>query len=112
MFKLKDFPSICRMIGLKEGGDLKSKLLKLYDDETFGVDAISFNNGFVINSHDDLIDYMILEYQDRFDVYLNLYDHGEPPYRNILVKGSSKSLDVARNIALRKLDKEAYGHLN
>jgi len=92
---------------------LESKLKKLFeDDKSFAVDSIGFDNGIMVNEQGDLVDYMILEYEDRFDVYLNLYDEGEPPYRNILVKGSSRKKEIAQKIAVRKLNKEAYKHLN
>ncbi|HLT41948.1 MAG TPA: hypothetical protein VKZ95_04520 [Sphingobacteriaceae bacterium] len=92
---------------------LKSKLEELFDNDlTFGTDSLNFENGIMINQHNDMVDYIILEYRDRFDVYLNLFDDGEPPYRNILVKGSSSKKDVAKRIAVRKLNNEAYGHLN
>ena len=48
----------------------------------------------------------MLEYLDRFDVYLNITDDGESPYRDILVKGSSKNKEVAKKIATRKLNNE------
>ncbi|WP_438315349.1 hypothetical protein [Sporosarcina sp. FA9] len=86
---------------------MKSKLDELLDDdEIFAVDAISHDVGMMINKHGDAVDYVILEYADRFDAYFNLYDEGEAPYRNILVKGSSKSKEVARSIANRKLNNE------
>ncbi|MBW8350791.1 hypothetical protein K0H71_15245 [Bacillus sp. IITD106] len=92
---------------------MESKLKKLFeDDPSFGTDSIGFDNGFMVNEQGDLVDYMILEYADRFDVYLNLYDEEEPPYRNILVKGSSRKKEIAQRIAVRKLNKEAYKHLN
>ena len=83
-----------------------SKLEELFDDESFATDAIGHDNGFTINDYGDVLDYMILEYEDRYDVYLNLCDEGEAPFRDILVKGSSKSKEVARRIATRKLNKE------
>lgn len=96
----------------KGGYSLKSKLEKLVEDDlSFGTDAVGFDNGFMQNQQGDLVDYMILEYEDRFDVYLNLYDEGESPYRDILVRGSSKKKEIARRIAVRKLNKEAYEHL-
>lgn len=53
-----------------------------------------------------MVDYLVLEYLDRFDVYLNITDDGESPYRDILVKGSSKNKEVAKKIATRKLNNE------
>jgi len=91
---------------------LKSKLEELFGDEAFGTDAISHDNGFMINGYGDTVDYLVLEYEDRWDVYLNLYDEDEAPYRNVLVKGSSSSKEVAKRIATRKLDKEYENHVH
>lgn len=86
---------------------MKSKLEELFDnDETFAADSINNDIGMMINQQGDVVEYVILEYADRFDAYLNVYDEGEEPYRNILVKGSSKSKEVAMSIANRKLDNE------
>lgn len=85
---------------------MKSKLEELFDDENFGVEAVGHNNGIMIYKSSVPVDFLILEYKNRFDVYLNLFDEGEPPYRNILVKGSSKKLETAQKIAVRKLEKE------
>ncbi|MBS4195787.1 hypothetical protein [Lederbergia citri] len=90
---------------------MKSKLKKLFeDDKSFGTDSIGFDNGFMQNQHGDLVDYMILEYVDRFDVYLNLYDEGKPPYRNILAKGSAKTKEEAQMLAIEELDRFAYSN--
>ncbi|RST59694.1 hypothetical protein D5F11_011370 [Siminovitchia terrae] len=86
----------------------KSKLEMLVDDQQFGVGNKSVDTGIMINDHNDAVDYLILEFNDRFEVYLNLYDENEPPYRNILTSGKSRSLEVAKKIAVRKLNKLAY----
>lgn len=89
---------------------MRSKLLALYeDDEKFGIDAIDIQTGLMINPEKDVVEYLILQFPGRYEVYLNLFDEGEPPYRNILVSGKSKSLEVAKSIAVRKLRKKAYG---
>ncbi|OAK72697.1 hypothetical protein [Lederbergia galactosidilytica] len=89
---------------------MKTKLHELFErDKQFGADAISFDSGLMINGRKEVVYYMIIEYEDRFDCYLNLCDDGEPPYRNILVKGSSIKKEVAQQISVRKLNKEAYG---
>ncbi|MHA6258374.1 hypothetical protein ACXYMX_00550 [Sporosarcina sp. CAU 1771] len=92
---------------------MKSKLEELFDnDETLGADSVSLDNWIMINDYGDAIDYVILEYADRWDVYLSLYDEGEAPYRNILVQGSSKDMDTAREIATRKLNEEYKKHVH
>jgi hypothetical protein len=85
---------------------LKSKLEELFDDEAFGTDAINRDVGIMISSFGIPVDCLVMEYEDRCDVYLNLFDEDEAPYRNLLVKGSSKSREVAQSIAARKLNKE------
>ncbi|MFD1929243.1 hypothetical protein ACFSFY_14465 [Sporosarcina siberiensis] len=90
---------------------MESKLDELMDDETFAVDAISHDVGIMFTEHNYAVNYLILEYADRFDAYLNLYDEGEAPFRNILVKGSSKSKEIAMSIASRKLNNE-YAKIN
>lgn len=90
---------------------MKSGLEALFNDGDFGTGAIGHDNGIMIHS-DFPVDYLILEYGNRFDVYLNLYDEGEAPYRNILVKGSSKKLEIVKNIAIRKLEKECENHIH
>ncbi|MHC8516963.1 hypothetical protein [Sporosarcina sp. ITBMC105] len=84
---------------------MKSKLEKLFDDESFGTDAIDHELGIMIKDGVP-VDYLILKFKKRWDVYLNVYDEGMPPFRNILVKGSSRNKEVAKSLATRKLDKE------
>ncbi|MBO0586447.1 hypothetical protein [Sporosarcina sp. E16_8] len=85
---------------------MKSKLIELFDDESFGTDAINNDVGIMISDFGDMVDCLVLEYEDRYDVYLNLYDEDEAPHRNVLVKGSSKNKEIAKRIAARKLNKE------
>ena len=85
---------------------MKSKLEELFDDATFGTDAINHDIGIMITDFGIPVDCLVLEYEDRYDVYLNLYDDGEAPHRNILVKGSSKNIEIAKRIAARKIHKE------
>ncbi|HBZ09135.1 MAG TPA: hypothetical protein DEO65_04495 [Bacillus bacterium] len=85
------------------------KLQKLFDDPNFAVGSIGCDTGLMINPQNDVVDYMIIEYPGRFEVYLNLFDYEDPSIPNVLVKGKSKSLEVAKSIAVRKLNKEAYG---
>lgn len=49
---------------------MKSKLEALFDDKDFGTGAIGHDNGIMIHSEVP-VDYLILEYGNRFDVYLN-----------------------------------------
>lgn len=93
--------------------ELKSKLEELLENnELIYGGMISFDNGIMINDNGDLVDFAVLEYADRFDVYLNLYDEGEAPYRNILVKGSSRSMEAAQKIAKRKLNEKYEDHVH
>lgn len=89
---------------------MESKLEKLLDDDNVLKGVISYDNGFMINDHGDAVDYLMLEYKDRHDVYLNLFDGGVAPYRDILVKGSSNSIEVSKRIATKKLNKEYQIH--
>ena len=91
---------------------MKSKLEELFDDEAFGTDAINHDIGIMISSFGVPVDCLVLEYEERCDVYLNLYDEDEAPYRNILVKGSSKNKETAKRIAARKLNKEYENLVN
>ncbi|OIK13579.1 hypothetical protein BIV60_13880 [Bacillus sp. MUM 116] len=85
-----------------------SKLLELVDEKKFGKGAIGFDNGFMINSHDDMVDYLIVEFEDRFEVYLNIYDNGKTPNRDFLAEGLAEDLEEAKEIAVRNLEKIAY----
>ncbi|WP_185830553.1 hypothetical protein [Siminovitchia terrae] len=44
----------------------KSKLEMLVDDQQFGVGNKSVDTGIMINDHNDAVDYLILEFNDRF----------------------------------------------
>lgn len=88
---------------------MKSKLEELFDDESFAIGAISHDNGFLINDYGDMVDYVALEYENRWDVYLNHFDEGDAPYRNILVKATSEDKEGAKEMAMIKLKLE-YGN--
>lgn len=89
------------------GDEMKSKIEELLENDELMEDGIvNFENGLMINDYDDSVDFVIFEYADRFDVYLNLYDEGEAPYRNILVMGSSENKESAMKIAAKKLSEE------
>lgn len=91
----------------KGGISIKSKLVALYDDESFATDAISSDAGLMVNQYNEVVNYLILEYQGFFHVYLNLFD-GEEPFRNILSEGIATTLEEAKEIAVNNLNKMAY----
>ena len=83
---------------------MKPKIFELFEDENFGVDALEYETGIML--YDSLpVDFLMMRNESGWDVYLNLYDD-EPPYRNILVKGSARNLEDAKSIATQKLDEE------
>lgn len=84
---------------------MRSKLEELFDDESFAVGSTGYDNGVMVNQQGDPVEYMMLRYADRWDVYLNLFDEGEAPFRNILVKGSAKDKNTAKELAVEKLNK-------
>lgn len=90
------------------GGDnLKSKLDKLAESgELMGTNVVNYDNGIMISEYGDAATFVLLEYEDYFEVYLSLYDEGEPPYRDILVTGTSMDVEDAMKIASRNLSKE------
>lgn len=89
---------------------VKSQLLSLLDDKEFGKGAINHDVGLMVNEHNDVLNYFIIEFKDSFEVYLELNDEGEPPYRSHLAKGSGRELDEARRNAVDKLNEIAYGN--
>lgn len=86
---------------------MKSKLVALYDDENFATDAINGDVGLIVNQYNEVVNYLILEYQGFFHVYLNLFDD-EEPFRNILSEGIATTLDEAKEIAANNLNEMAY----
>ena len=90
---------------------MKSALEELFEsNEDILKGVISYDNGIMTNEQGDTVDYVILQYKYRHDVYLNLFDEGKAPYRNILVKGSSINRVIAKRKATRKLNKEYQVH--
>lgn len=87
---------------------MKSLLEDLFVDENFGIDSTSMDTGVMMNEYNDLLVYMILEYNDRVEVYLELDDEDEPPYRNIMAKGIAGTVEAAKKIAVENLHKQAY----
>ena len=83
-----------------------SKLEVLLDDEEFAADAISTDVGLLITEN-DVIHYLIMEYEELFTVYLNLFE--EDPYTNILAEGSALTLEEAKAIALNNMNELMYG---
>lgn len=77
------------------------------ENKNFGTDANNLETGIMINEFNDSIDFIILEFDDRYEVHLNLYDE-KPQSRNILAIGIAKSIDKAKKIASQKLVKLAY----
>ena len=45
---------------------MKSKLVALYDDEEFATDAINSDVGLMVNQYNEVVNYLILEYQGFF----------------------------------------------
>lgn len=88
---------------------MEYKLKKLFDNPNFALGAIGCETGIMVNPQNNVVDYMIIEFPNLFEVYLHLYDDEDPSVPNVLTSGKSKSLEVAKNIAVRKLTKEAYG---
>ena len=87
---------------------MKPKLeMLITDNESFGSDAKNFETGIMINEFNDSIDSVMLEFDDRYEVYLNLYDE-RPPFRNVLAKGVAKNIRDAKEIANKNLIKIAY----
>ena len=86
---------------------MKSKLVALYDDEEFATDAINSDVGLMVNQYNEVVNYLILEYQGFFHVYLNLFDE-EEPFRNILSEGIAPTLEEAQVIAVNNLNEMAY----
>lgn len=54
----------------------------------------------------ELVNYIILTYPNHYEVYLHLFDSGEPPFRDILVKGVNENLHRAKDIAVENLQHE------
>ena len=82
------------------------KLEALLDDEEFAADAISTDVGLLITEN-DVIHYLIVEYEGFFTVYLNRFEGG--PYTDILAKGSALTLEEAKAIALNDMNELMYG---
>ena len=83
-----------------------SKLEALLDDEEFAADAISTDVGLLI-AKNDVMHYLIMEYEGIFTVYLNLFE--EEPYTDILAEGSALTLEEAKAIALNNMNELMYG---
>lgn len=49
---------------------MRSKLEVLLEDENFGVEAISYDTGLMLHHFNDIIEYLILETDGYFEVYL------------------------------------------
>lgn len=88
-----------------------SKLIALFDDEQFGTDALDAQTGILVNEYDDVVEYLILTFVNRVEVYLNLFDE-KPPYRNYLGTGAAEEIEAAKAIAITDLNRQAYSNIH
>lgn len=86
---------------------IPSKLEALFDDESFAKDAINFDSGLMVNQYNDVINYLTIEYEGFYTVYLNLLE--EEPYINLLAEGIALTIDDAKEIALKNINEMIYG---
>ncbi|WP_028392734.1 hypothetical protein [Bacillus cihuensis] len=94
---------------------MKTQLEKLVEDESFGVGALDSETGIMINKHKDAIDFIFLFFEDRVEVYLNLYDENEDSSaiigRDYLAVGIGETLEEAKSNAVLELDRQAYSNI-
>lgn len=58
------------------------------------------------NGREIKVNYLILEYSDTKEVYLYKFDDTNPPYHDVLAKGMSECLEIARELAILDLNKQ------
>lgn len=84
------------------------KLIEIYHSGHFNTELISTESGMMIHEvFNDEVDFLILTYEDRVEVYLSLYDV-EDSYRNHLSDGIAEDREEAVAIALANLHRQAY----
>lgn len=88
------------------------KLEDLVEDKDFARNFIDSEVGVMVNQHNDLITYLIVEYEESVEVYLELNDLGEPPYRELLAEGIAETVEEAKAIAVKNLNEMAYKNIN
>lgn len=81
---------------------MKSKLDKLVADPNFGVGAKDHDTGIITYNDSDTLNYIILTYDGYYVIYLSLFDD----MRDYLISSKSRSLDVAKQMAIDKLDRK------
>lgn len=87
---------------------MRSKLDKLFDDPQFGKGAKDYDAGLMIYKNKLPLNYLILKYDDYYKVYLSLYDE----HQNHLVSSKSSNLNVAKNLATKKIEKIIKSTIN
>ena len=87
---------------------METKLTELLNNGLLDKYYIGLETGLMVNEHQDVAAFMILQYDGNFHMYLHLWDDDEPPFRDILVEGIAPTLEEAQEIAVANLDKMAY----
>lgn len=79
------------------------KLIEIYQSGHFNAELITAESGIMIHEvSNDEVDFLILTYEDRVEVYLSLYDVVDS-YRNYLSEGIAVDREEAVAIALANL---------
>jgi len=86
---------------------MESKLGALMQKKTFALESTDIDTGFIL-FNEDYINYVTLHFDDRVEVYMELFDFGEEPYRDILAIGKGETLDEAETKAMEHLIEQAY----
>lgn len=71
-----------------------------------------FDTGiFIIDEH-DTGNFVMIQYEDYFHIYLGLFDNGEPPYRDLLAEGIAPTIEEAQDIALKNFKNQLFTYMN
>lgn len=73
---------------------------------------IAINSGIMIYKQSEALEWLSFEYKNRYEVYLLLDDMGDPPYRNHLTSGVGRTVDQARNAAVRNMEKDVFNKVH
>lgn len=70
--------------------------------------VIKVETGILFYKRKEVMEWLCIEYKSHYEIYLLLDDFNEPPYRNYLTSGVGRTLEQARNRAVKNMEKEMF----
>lgn len=65
---------------------------------------IQMESGLMFYKEKEAMLWLCIEYENRYELYLSLDDQGKSPYRNHLTSGVGRTLEQARDAAVKNME--------